>query len=171
MPLLVKISSTATTNVTATWVWDSANPHINLRTGSLASITIPSIAAGACADAYFEVEVDPVAASFDTTRRYHIVASDGTGSASTPTPRELYVEHLVSQARNEVSDVKLNGMSIPASQSARLMASITRPRVWTTLERFESDHQRTLRFTVDGSSSHGITSGAGSFSTPTHLTM
>jgi hypothetical protein len=50
-------------------VWDSANANINLRAGSLSTLVLPSIAAGTCADAYFEVEVNQVAAAFDTARR------------------------------------------------------------------------------------------------------
>src|SRR5436309_454916 len=81
-------SSVATTNVVATWVWDSSNANINLRPGSLSSITIASIAAGGCSDAYFEAEVTQVAGAYDTTRRYHITATDTSGTASSPTPRE-----------------------------------------------------------------------------------
>lgn len=92
-------SDVATTNVSVDFVWDSANPLINLRTGSLSTITVPSIGAGGCEDAYFEVEVTRNAAAFDTTRRYHIEATDSSGTFSTPTPRELYVEHLISQMR------------------------------------------------------------------------
>ncbi|UXI66362.1 DUF11 domain-containing protein [Tahibacter amnicola] len=99
-------SNVATTNVSVNFVWDSANANVNLRPGSLSTINLPSIAAGGCADAYFEVEVNTVAAAYDTTRRYHITATDGSGTASTPTPRELYVEHLISQNRNAITDVK-----------------------------------------------------------------
>ena len=46
------------------------------------------------------------AAAYDTTRFYHITAAaDGLAAVSTPTPRELYVEHLVSQNRNEVDAI------------------------------------------------------------------
>ena len=83
------------------------------------------MAAGACTDAYFEVEVAQNPAAFDTARRYHIAATDGTGTVSTPVPRELYVERLVSQARNEVSDVKLDGVSIPAGGTMTLMVGGT----------------------------------------------
>ena len=107
-------SSVAITSVTASWVWDSANPNINLRAGSLSSIVFPAIAAGACADAYFEVEINQIAAAFDTARRYHIVATDGSASGSSPIPREIYVEHLISQSRNSVTSVELDGVSIPA---------------------------------------------------------
>ena len=106
-------SSVATTNVATTFVWDSANAFVDLRAGSLSTITIPSIAAGDCEDAYFEVSVVRNAAAFDTTRRYHITATDVSGTASTSTPREVYIEHLISQNRNSVSDVKF-GTSIPS---------------------------------------------------------
>jgi len=99
-------SSIATTNVSANFVFDSANPNINLRPGSLATLNFSSVGAGACLDAYFEVEVNQVAAAYDTTRRYHITAADGTGTYSTPVPRELYVEHLISQSRNSINNVK-----------------------------------------------------------------
>lgn len=45
--------------------------------------------------------------AYDTTRNYHItVTADAGLTASTPTPRALYVEHLVSQSRNAVTDVQ-----------------------------------------------------------------
>ncbi|MDE3087943.1 MAG: DUF11 domain-containing protein, partial [Chloroflexota bacterium] len=118
-------SSVATTNVVVNWVWDSSNANINLRPGSLSSITIASITAGGCSDAYFEGEVTQVAGAYDTTRRYHITATDSSGTASTPTPRELYVEHLISQNRNGITDVKLNGTSIPAGGTMTLMVGNT----------------------------------------------
>ncbi|HYC93431.1 MAG TPA: DUF11 domain-containing protein [Thermoanaerobaculia bacterium] len=99
-------SSTATTNVSVNFVWDSANPYIDLRPGSLSSITFPVLNAGECADAYFEVEVDRDPNAYETARRYHITATDSTGTVSTPTPRELYVEYLISQSRNSISDVR-----------------------------------------------------------------
>jgi hypothetical protein len=95
------------TNVIATFVWDSANAFIDLRTGSLSTITVASLGVGACTDFYFEVTVARNVSAYDTTRRYHITATaDGLGTVSTPTPRELYVEHLISQNRNTVSDVR-----------------------------------------------------------------
>ncbi|HEX7833295.1 MAG TPA: DUF11 domain-containing protein, partial [Thermoanaerobaculia bacterium] len=106
-------SNVATTNVSVSFVWDSPNPFVNLRTGSLSTINLPSIGAGGCADAYFEVEVTQVPAAFDTTRRYHITATDVSGTASSPTPREVYIEHLISQNRNSISDVKF-GTSVPS---------------------------------------------------------
>jgi len=118
-------SSVATTNVAVNFVWDSANANINLRPGSLSAIAIPSLGVGACSDAYFETEVTQVAAAYDTTRKYHITATDSSGTASTPTPRELYVEHLVSQNRNGITDIKLNGTSVAAGGSMTLMVGNT----------------------------------------------
>lgn len=119
-------SSVDTTNVTVSFVWDSANANVNLRSGTLSSIIIPSLGGGGCSDAYFEAEVTQVAGAFDTTRRYHITASDGVAAtASTSTPRELYVEHLISQNRNSITGVKLDGTSIPAGGSMNLMVGNT----------------------------------------------
>jgi len=118
-------SDVATSAVAVVWSWDSANANINLRPGSLSTITIPSIGAGACADAYFEVEVTQVPAAYDTTRRYHITATDLSGPASSPTPRELYVEHLISQNRNSTTGVKLNGVSVPPGGSMNLVVGNT----------------------------------------------
>ena len=118
-------STTNTTNVGVSLAWDSANAYVNLRTGSQGTVTIPAIAANSCADAYFEVQVSQVAAAFDTVRRYHVTATDGTGSASTPTPRELYVEHLISQNRNAVTGVKLDGVTIPPGGAMNLVVGNT----------------------------------------------
>jgi uncharacterized repeat protein (TIGR01451 family) len=123
-------SNVATTNVAVNFVFDTANANINLRAGSLSGISLPSIGAGACADAYFEVDVTQVPAAFDTARRYHITATDGSGTASTPTPRELYVEHLISQNRNSVSDVKYGPVggpytSVPAGGSFSVVVGNT----------------------------------------------
>jgi len=115
-------SSIATTNVSVNFVFDSANPFINLRAGSLSTITLPSIGAGQCADAYFEIEVTQTAAAFDTTRRYHITATDVSGTVSTPTPREFYVEHLISQSRNSIADVKLGAIGCGGTNTCTSVA-------------------------------------------------
>jgi uncharacterized repeat protein (TIGR01451 family) len=117
------------TNVTSTFVWDSANAFINLRPGTLTDFSgspVPSLAPGICHDFYYEVEVTRNASAYDTTRRYHITATaDTLGTVSTPTPRELYVEHLVSQSRNHILDVKLNGTSIPNGGTMTLVVGQT----------------------------------------------
>ncbi|MEO6125472.1 MAG: LPXTG cell wall anchor domain-containing protein [Ilumatobacteraceae bacterium] len=109
------VGADAASNVSAAFVWDSSNPYVALAAGSLSTIQLGAISPGACADAYFEVDVQQTASAFDTTRRYHVTATDsGSGvTATTPQPRQLYVEHLISQNRNGVTSVKLNGASIP----------------------------------------------------------
>jgi len=123
-------SSVATTNVNVTFVWDTANPFVDLRAGSLGTVILPAIGAGQCADAYFEVSIVRTAAAFDTTRRYHITATDVSGTASTVTPREVYVEHLISQNRNSITDVKYgtnlgNLVSVPDGGSMNLIVGNT----------------------------------------------
>ncbi|MGZ5464011.1 MAG: DUF7933 domain-containing protein, partial [Thermoanaerobaculia bacterium] len=123
-------SDVATANVVVNFVWDSPNANVNLRTGTSSTINIASIGAGNCSDAYFEVEITRTAAAFDTTRRYHIAATDGSGTYSTPTPREIYVERLISQNRNSISDVKygttlVNLQSVPAGGSMALVVGNT----------------------------------------------
>ena len=106
--------TTAATNVASTFVWDSANALINLRTGSSSSLSLASLAAGACTDFYYEVEVTRTSTAYNTTRGFHITAiADTLGVISTPTPREIFVEKLVSQSRNSVNSIKLNGATIP----------------------------------------------------------
>ena len=95
--------ATTLTNLVGTFVWDSANPYVNLSGAN--SVTIRSLAPGASTDVYFSVIVTRTVAAFDTTRRYRITVSNGLFSASTPSPRELYVERLLSQGRNSVNSI------------------------------------------------------------------
>src|SRR5258706_5853610 len=129
-PVGVRVCNTGTTIATTVAVkfnWDSNNANIDFRPGSLnPTITIASLAVGACSDVYFEVQVNQVAGAYDTFRQYHITATDSLGATgSTPTPRALYVEHLISQNRNSITDVQLNGTSIPAGGSMTLMVGNT----------------------------------------------
>jgi len=128
-PVGVRVCNTGdtpATNVTATFVWDSVNTFINLRSGSLNPIVLASIPNGACSDFYFEVVITRTAAAYDTTRQYHInVTADTLGTISTPTPREIYVEHLVSQNRNSVLDVQLDGVSVSAGGTMNLVVGNT----------------------------------------------
>lgn len=94
----------AVSNILSNFVWDSSNSLINLNVPS--TLTYPSLAAGRCIDFYFDVIVTRTAAAHNTTRRFHITASgDGVSAVSTPTPRELYVEKILSQARNTVVSI------------------------------------------------------------------
>ena len=96
--------ATTLNNVVGNFVWDSSNVYVNL-SGS-ATNRARTLAAGACIDFYYPVSVTRTSAAYNTTRRYHMTASaDGVAAVSTPTPRELYVEKLISQGRNTVSSI------------------------------------------------------------------
>ncbi len=135
-PVGVRVCNTgaaSATNVVANFVWESANAHINTRPGTVTTLPVPpetlDLAVGACTDFYYEVAVTRTAAAYDTTRRYRIdvVADGGLTTASSPTPRQLYVEYLVSQFRNYVWDVlvrpygETSWESIPAGGAMTLV--------------------------------------------------
>jgi hypothetical protein len=55
-PVGVRICNTGTstaTNVVSNFVWDNSATYINLRPGSLSTLGISSLAAGACTDFYY----------------------------------------------------------------------------------------------------------------------
>ena len=111
------VGNAPATNLQSTFAWDTANGLINLRTGSNATMSVASLAAGTCtntfADLYYEVEITRSAAAYNTNRKFHIsVVADGLSPVNTVT-RELYVEKLVSQNRNSVAGIKLNGVNVP----------------------------------------------------------
>ncbi len=81
-------------------------PNINLRSGSLTSLTFASIGAGECVDAYFELKLNRSASAFEASRPYVISATDSSGTASTPSSRAIYVERLVSQNRNTTQQIR-----------------------------------------------------------------
>jgi uncharacterized repeat protein (TIGR01451 family) len=128
-PVGVRVCNTGSepaTNVESQFVWDSTNSYVDLRSGSLAEYTtanghaIAALAPGACTstytDFYYEVQIARNAAAYDTTRRYHVTVNAGNvvGSVSTPTPREIYVEHLISQNRNSTSSVEYRQSGAPS---------------------------------------------------------
>lgn len=116
----------AATNVVSNLIWDSVDPYIDYRPGSLPTLSLSSLAAGSCTDFYYEVEITRDPAAYNHTRQYHIDAvSDTTALISTPTPREIFVEHLISQHRNGITDVKLDGVSVPAGGSMNLIVGNT----------------------------------------------
>ncbi|PYS86391.1 MAG: hypothetical protein DMF70_02375 [Acidobacteria bacterium] len=95
---------TAVTNLSGVFVWDSANAFINL--GGSSTINVPSLAAGGCVDFYYPVVVTRTTSAYYTTRGYHItVSGNSVASVTTPTPRELYVEKIISQNRNSVNSI------------------------------------------------------------------
>ncbi len=95
---------TAATNIVGDFVWDSTNIYLHLSGAS--TLSISSLAAGACTDFYYPVTVTRTSLAYNATRRYHIaVSATGISTITTPTPRELYVEHLISQNRNSVQSI------------------------------------------------------------------
>jgi len=106
--------STPATNVVTTFNWDNTSAYTStgvitsayLSLSDAPTITTTTLAAGGCADVYYTVTVARTAAAYDTTRPYYITASaDLVPMVSTPRPRELYVKHLISQARNSVASI------------------------------------------------------------------
>jgi uncharacterized repeat protein (TIGR01451 family) len=78
-------------------------------------VTLGSISGGACAEAFFNIEVARNASAYNSSRRYVITATDsGSGvSATSPVPRQIFVERLVSQNRNSTTSILVNGTAIP----------------------------------------------------------
>ena len=105
-------ATTTATNVVGTFVWDTANAFIDLDTGVTFQYTIAEIAPLSTRDFYWNVTVSRSTDAQPQTvqgnkifqrREFHITAvSDQFTLVSTPTPRELIVEDLVSQNRNDV---------------------------------------------------------------------
>ncbi len=104
-PIGARVCNTGTdpvTNLDVDWTWGSSNTYINLT--NLTSFSEASLAASDCNDYYFNIQVQRTASAYDTARRFTISASgDSVSTVTTPSPREVYVEHLVSQNRNAVN--------------------------------------------------------------------
>lgn len=151
-PVGARVCSNSSTPVTqtVTFHWTSSNSYIDLASrapypNNELEIDIP---ANGCADAYFEVIVQRNSAAYDTARSYYIEA----GGLTTPQPRELYVEHLVSQARNGIVNLEFGTSldtltSVPAGGSFSLvkgetyfvrMTSYTAPGGYEQLETFST---------------------------------
>ena len=119
-------------NVTGTLVWDTGGTatafEIYERPGTDLALSVTTLAAGACADFYYEVEVSRTFEPYDKTRRYHIeVTSTETGTTKyySDVPRELYVEHLISQNRNGVTEIYLDTDLIAAGGTMYLQVGQT----------------------------------------------
>ena len=127
----------AAANVVATHVWDTANTYVNLQPGSGGTRTAASLAPGACYNAYFNIEVTRNKLAWNTTRRYHITATaTSLGTISTPTPRELYVEKLISQNRNSVNSVTGPTSVLVGSTYTYTVSSSTAPGGYEQLSSF-----------------------------------
>src|SRR5438309_7276942 len=95
---------TAVNSIAGNFIWDSSNAFINLSGAS--TLNVSSLNAGACVDLYYPVTVTRTSSAYDTSRSYHIaVSATGVSTISTPIPREIYVEHIISQNRNSVNSI------------------------------------------------------------------
>ena len=136
-PVGVRVCATggAVSDVTVAFTWDSFNPYLNLFGPSVLSIA--SLADGACADRYFFVVVTRDAAAYDTTRAYHVTASAaGVPTVSTPTPRQLYVEKLLSQNRNAVLSIDGPTTVFEGDTVTYTVTASTAPNGYAQLETF-----------------------------------
>ena len=80
------------------------NPYLTVSGPS--TIAIGTLAVGECRDVYFNVAVTRTKLAINTVQRYSIqVTTAEAVSGSTPQPRQLFIEGLVSQGRNEVVSV------------------------------------------------------------------
>ena len=95
---------TAVTNIVGDFIWDSGNAYININGPT--TLNVSSLAGGACVDLYYSVTVTRTSLAYNTSRRYHVaVSATGVSTITTPTPREIYVEHIISQNRNSVQSI------------------------------------------------------------------
>lgn len=84
-PVGVRLCNTGdatATSVVATFIWDTVNALITLSGSNTGKEG--SIAAGACADMYFEISVSRTSAAFGTARGYHISVTGITDQHARP---------------------------------------------------------------------------------------
>src|SRR6266571_3527365 len=95
---------TAVNSIVGDFIWDSTNAFINLSGAS--TLNLSSLNAGACTDFYYPVTITRSSLAYNATRSYHIaVSATGLSTITTPTPRESYVEKIISQNRNSVQSI------------------------------------------------------------------
>ena len=95
---------TAVNSIVGDFIWDSPNAFINLSGAS--TLNLSSLNAGACTDFYYPVTITRSSLAYNATRSYHIaVSATGISTITTPTPREIYVEKIISQNRNSVNSI------------------------------------------------------------------
>jgi uncharacterized repeat protein (TIGR01451 family) len=95
------------TNVQAVFSWTSSNSYINLHPHESTTKIIDSIPAGQTKDVFYLVVVTRTSSAFFNSRSYSVTVSGTNISSITPNPitGNLYVEKLVSQARNYIISI------------------------------------------------------------------
>ncbi|MBK9927297.1 MAG: sortase [Anaerolineales bacterium] len=124
------VGDTQALNVGSQFVWGADNTpaknYIASRPGSISSYSGYTLNAGACVDFYYEVEVTRDSNAYDDTRQYAITASaTGLSTISTPSNREIYVEHLISQNRNAIDNVYYGSVGQPIGSMTSVNAGGT----------------------------------------------
>ena len=137
-PVGVRVCNGGTSDATgleATFVWDSENPYLSLE--GPAVVTAGDLAAGACTDVYWNVVIERTAAAYDTARGYHVTVTDASGAtAATPTPRELYVQSILSQNRNQVLSITGPATLTVGDEATFILDASTAPNGYEQIEAF-----------------------------------
>lgn len=90
-----------------------------------------------CADFYFNVQITRAAASYNQTRQFVITASSSNAaSVATPSPREVYVEKLLSQNRNSVLSISGPTSVFVGDTATYVFATKTAPGGYDEFENF-----------------------------------
>lgn len=111
-------TASATTGTTwqAKFNWVTTSSYITLTSPS--TLSVPSLAPGACQDVFHEVTVSRDAGAYDQKAQYNIEVTNSSGASLTPTAiktpanREIYVERLISQNRNAVTGISVDGTAV-----------------------------------------------------------
>ena len=98
--------------------------------------TISNIPAN-CADAYYNVQITRTALSYNQTRQFVITASSSNAaSIASPSPREVYVEKLLSQNRNSVLSISGPTSVFVGDTATYVFATKTAPGGYEEFENF-----------------------------------
>lgn len=101
-----------------------------------------------CFDAYYNFDVTRSPTAWHTTQRYYIEArAGGSPSVRTPRPRQIYIEQLISQARNSVLSF---GCNTPSPTDSSTAPVVTVGDVFTcTATAYTATRYPQLSFTAD----------------------
>lgn len=94
------------TGVTSSFAFTSTENSAYIRPAGITVLSHGDLPEGQCVDAYYALLITPHRDSFDKTRPYQITATaDRLSPVSTPSDREIYVEHLIEQNRNSTDSI------------------------------------------------------------------
>jgi uncharacterized repeat protein (TIGR01451 family)/uncharacterized repeat protein (TIGR02543 family) len=108
-------SATSATTWQAKFNWVSTSSFITLTSPSV--LPVPSLSPGACQDVFHEVTVSRNSAAYDQKAQYNIEVVNSSSAplatpVKTPSNREIYVERLISQNRNAVTGISVDGTAV-----------------------------------------------------------